>query len=63
VLLFRESGYGVNGGFLFMGMMPVATMFVCSLAALVGVSLLTNAPSAATMNKYFPGARETASSL
>ncbi len=63
LLLFRESGYGVNGGFLFLGMMPVATMFVCSLAALVGVSLLTAAPSAATMNRYFPRGTETAPAL
>ena len=63
VLLFRQSGYGVNGGFLFLGMMPVATMFVCSLVALVGVSLLTAAPSAATMNRYFPSRRASAASL
>ena len=62
-MLFRQGGYGVNGGFLFLGMMPVATMFVCSLVALVGVSLLTAAPSAATMNRYFPSRRASAASL
>ncbi len=58
LLLFRESGYGANGGFLFLGMMPVAAMVVCSLVALVGVSLVTAAPSEATLRKYFPQRRE-----
>ena len=52
-LLFRASGYGANSGFLFLGMMPVATMFACSLLVLVGVSLLTAAPPEKTLRKYF----------
>ncbi len=52
--LFRESGYGADRGFLFLGMMPVATMFFCSLIALVVVSLATTAPSERTVRKFFP---------
>ena len=62
-LLFRASGYGANSGFLFLGMMPVATMFACSLAALVGVSLLTAAPSEKTLRKYFRSQADTARPL
>ena len=62
-LLFRASGYGANSGFLFLGMMPVATMFACSLAALVGVSLLTAAPPEKTLRKYFCSQADTARPL
>ncbi len=51
--LFAESGYGANGGFLFMGMMPVATITMASTVAMIVVSLLTPAPSAATIAKFF----------
>ena len=34
--------------------MPVVPMFAASVIALVAVSLLTPAPSAATVEKFFP---------
>ncbi len=42
-----------NVDFLFLGMMPVATMIACSTLALVLVSLVTPRPSAATLAKFF----------
>ncbi|MFQ6029334.1 MAG: sodium:solute symporter [Dehalococcoidia bacterium] len=54
LLLFRESGYGADRSYLFLGMMPVATIFSCSLLTLVGVSLVTKTPSAATLKKFNP---------
>lgn len=54
IVLFRESGYGADGGYEFLGMMPVATIFACSTAALVAVSLATRPPSDETLNKFFP---------
>ena len=55
-LLFRASGYGVDGSYLFLGMLPVATVFTVSLLTLVVVSLVTVAPSEATLHKFFPPA-------
>ncbi|MDE0433354.1 MAG: sodium:solute symporter family protein [Bryobacterales bacterium] len=55
-LLFRASGYGVDGSYLFLGMLPVATVFTVSLVTLVGVSLVTAVPSEATLHKFFPPA-------
>jgi SSS family solute:Na+ symporter len=55
--LFHDSGYGANPAYSFLGMMPVATVFACAAVALVGVSLLTPAPSERTLRKFFhPGA-------
>jgi SSS family solute:Na+ symporter len=53
-LLFREGGYGADRKFLFLGMMPVATIFASSLVTLIGVSLVTKPPSEATVNKFLP---------
>jgi SSS family solute:Na+ symporter len=53
-LLFRQSGYGADRSYLFLGMMPVATIFASSLLTLVGVSLMTPPPSAATLKKFNP---------
>lgn len=55
-LLFREGGYGATPGFLFLGMLPVATIFAASAVSLVVVSLLTKAPREATLRKFFPNA-------
>lgn len=55
--LFAKSGYGAERGFLFLGMMPVATIIGASTAALVLVSLLTRPPAAATVTKFFPNHR------
>jgi SSS family solute:Na+ symporter len=52
--LFAQSGYGANRGYLFLGMMPVATMVIVSSLALVSVSLATKPPSEKTLNKFFP---------
>ena len=44
---------GANREFLFLGMMPVATIITCSTAALVLVSLISKPPSPATIDKFF----------
>ena len=54
VYFFLESGYGEIKGYSFYGMMPVAPMMIASTVALVGVSLLTKPPSAATLARFFP---------
>jgi SSS family solute:Na+ symporter len=51
--LFRESGYGADSAYTFLGMMPVATVCLCSVVTLVAVSLLTPAPSEKTLRKFF----------
>ncbi|MFQ5430258.1 MAG: sodium:solute symporter [Phycisphaerae bacterium] len=51
--LFAASGYGANRAFLFLEMMPVATIVFASAAALVVVSLCTAPPSAETVRKFF----------
>jgi len=53
-LLFRDSQFGKDANYDFLGMMPVATMITCSAVALVVVSLLTKPPSEATLRKFFP---------
>ncbi len=53
-LLFHASDYGADGSYLFLGVLPVATVFMASLFALVGVSLVTQTPSEATIQKFFP---------
>ncbi len=55
--LFHASGYGAEGGYLFMGLMPVLTIFLSSAVTLVGVSLFTKPPSRATLRKFFPEAK------
>ncbi len=52
--LFQAGDYGADPEYLFAGMMPAAAVFVASTAALVAVSLVTKAPSAATVAKFFP---------
>ena len=54
LLLFQAGDYGADRRYLFLGMMPAATIFACSLLTLVGVSLFTAPPSEKTLNKYFP---------
>jgi SSS family solute:Na+ symporter len=53
-LLFRDSNYAAVAGYEFLGLMPVVTMTAAAIVALVGVSLITAPPSAATMEKFFP---------
>jgi solute:Na+ symporter, SSS family len=54
LLLFRESNYGGNPTYTFLGMKPVATMFTASTAAMILVSLITSPPSEATLARFFP---------
>lgn len=52
--LFSQSGYGANRAYLFMDMMPVATMMIASTVALVVVSLSTKPLKQTTLEKFFP---------
>ncbi len=53
IYLFAQADYGANRGYLFLGMMPVATIITVSTVSLVVVSLLTRPPSTATVEKFF----------
>ncbi len=54
LVLFNAAEWGANRTYLFLGMMPVATVFAASTLALVGVSLLTKPPSQEVLDRYFP---------
>ena len=54
LLLFRDANWGADRTYLFLDMMPVATIFAAATAALVIVSLVTRPPSQRTLEKYFP---------
>jgi len=54
LVLFNAADWGANRTYLFLGMMPVATVFAASTLALVGVSLLTKPPSQEVLDRYFP---------
>jgi len=54
LVLFRESGYGADHAYLVLGMLPAATIFACSLVALVAVSLVTEAPAQSKLQRFFP---------
>jgi SSS family solute:Na+ symporter len=58
--LFAESDFGENPRFLFLGMMPVATIVAASAVALVVVSLVTRPPSEYTVERFFPGSHPRA---
>ena len=51
---FREAGYGADRTYLFHGMVPAAVIVTASTVAVVVVSLVTRAPSRATVEKFFP---------
>jgi SSS family solute:Na+ symporter len=53
VVLFAQADFGANRSYLFLGMMPVATMVALSTVALIVVSVLSAAPSTATINRFF----------
>ncbi|MFQ5500981.1 MAG: sodium:solute symporter [Phycisphaerae bacterium] len=53
LILFAQSGYGANREYLFLGMMPVATIVGAAAVALVLVSLVTRPPSSETIGKFF----------
>ncbi len=50
---FAQSGYGANREYLVLGMMPAASMVGISTLAMVVVSLMTQGPSGATIEKFF----------
>ncbi|MEW4529887.1 sodium:solute symporter family protein [Maioricimonas sp. JC845] len=52
-LLFRDSNFGGNPNYLFLGVMPVTTMIAASTAAMILVSLATRPPSDETLAKFF----------
>jgi SSS family solute:Na+ symporter len=54
IYFFRESNYGLNPNYSFLGMMPVATMIAGSTVALIVVSLITKPPGDETIRKFFP---------
>ncbi len=54
VYLFRESGWGMNKDYLFMGMMPAAPIFFAATVALVVVSLITRPPAKDVVERFFP---------
>ncbi|HAL05459.1 MAG TPA: hypothetical protein DCP58_10120, partial [Verrucomicrobiales bacterium] len=55
----RENGeqwFGVkeHGEYLIAGVMPVTFIFLASVVALIGVSLVTKAPKQSTIDRFFP---------
>ena len=54
LVLFHAAEWGANRTYLFLGMMPVATVFACASVALVAVSLVTKTPSQEVLDRYFP---------
>ena len=50
---FVDSGFGAESPYLFLGMLPAATMVAASTAVLVAVSLATAPPSHGTIRKFF----------
>ena len=55
---FRASGYGSDPSYLFLGMLPAATMVAASSITLVLVSLVTKQPSRDTLGKFFPASAD-----
>ena len=53
LVLFWDSGWGANRTYLFLEMMPVATIIVASTFSLVAVSLITRPPDEATLERFF----------
>lgn len=56
---FHDSGYGSDPGYLFLEMLPAATLVAISTVTLIGVSLLTKPPSPETLSKFFPSKEST----
>ena len=54
LVLFQQSGWGANGDYLFLGMMPVATIVAVSAIVLVAVSLVTRPPDDETLARFYP---------
>jgi len=54
IWLFKNSGFGADRGYLFLSMMPVATMVATSAVTLIVVSMITRPLSKETLEKFFP---------
>jgi solute:Na+ symporter, SSS family len=54
LLLFWDSDWGANRTYLFLDMMPVATIVAASALSLIGVSLVTRPPNEETLERFFP---------
>jgi SSS family solute:Na+ symporter len=54
VFLFHQSKWGADKDYLFLGMMPAATIVFSTTAALVLVSLLTRPPANEVVARFFP---------
>ena len=57
--LFRDSGWGSNTKYVIrlgegIEVMPVVAIFLCTLIAMVSMSLMTSPPSEKTLAKFFP---------
>jgi SSS family solute:Na+ symporter len=53
LFLFRQSGWAGDDNYLFLGMMPVASIVAVSAVVLVAVSLLTRPPDKETLERFF----------
>jgi SSS family solute:Na+ symporter len=62
LLLFWDSQWGANRTYLFLEMMPVATIVAASALSLIGVSLVTRPPDEATLERFFPRSESLAQS-
>lgn len=54
VLLLSQARWGADRDYLFLGMMPVATIVVVAAVTLVVVSLLTRPPTDEVLERFFP---------
>jgi SSS family solute:Na+ symporter len=52
--LFRESGWGANKDYLFLGMLPAATIVFAATVTLIVVSLVTKPPAKEVVERFFP---------
>jgi SSS family solute:Na+ symporter len=59
LLLFWRSGWGAQEDFLFLGMMPVVTIFIASAVTLVSVSLVTRPLAPEVVGRFFPQAGQS----
>ncbi len=51
--LFRESGWGANKDYLFLGMLPAATIVFAATATIIVVSLVTKPPAKEVVERFF----------
>jgi solute:Na+ symporter, SSS family len=59
IVLLRDSDWGNNTHYSFLGQHQIVTLVAASTMALIGVSLITKRPSEATLAKFFPDNRTT----